>query len=78
MSISESISPATIDSATLRELLGSGRRPRVLDVRTPAEFESVTNSCAMGRLPVNRGGTGDLDTVVGQLREAGRPAGSGP
>jgi rhodanese-related sulfurtransferase len=31
----------TIDAATLRHLLDSGERPRILDVRTPAEFETV-------------------------------------
>jgi rhodanese-related sulfurtransferase len=33
--------PATLDAATLRELIDSGRGPRLLDVRTPAEFESA-------------------------------------
>lgn len=32
---------ATIDSGELREQLNSGRRPRLIDVRTPAEFETV-------------------------------------
>lgn len=32
---------ATIDSAALRDLLGSPTPPHVLDVRTPGEFESV-------------------------------------
>ncbi|MCX4391310.1 rhodanese-like domain-containing protein [Micromonospora peucetia] len=32
--------PATIDAATLRELIDSGHAPRLLDVRTPGEFES--------------------------------------
>ncbi|MFE9959995.1 rhodanese-like domain-containing protein [Micromonospora sp. NPDC005299] len=32
---------STIDATTLRELIGSGRAPRLLDVRTPAEFETV-------------------------------------
>ncbi|MGW0432561.1 rhodanese-like domain-containing protein [Micromonospora sp. NPDC003197] len=32
---------AIIDSATLRELIDSGRAPRILDVRTPAEFETA-------------------------------------
>lgn len=41
MSISEPTSPATVDPATLRELLGSGHQPRVLDVRSPAEFETA-------------------------------------
>ncbi|MEW2383962.1 rhodanese-like domain-containing protein [Micromonospora sp. NPDC047707] len=38
MSTSGNIRPATLDAATLRELIGSGRAPRLLDVRTPAEF----------------------------------------
>jgi rhodanese-related sulfurtransferase len=33
--------PATIDSADLRSLLDSSAPPRVLDVRTPGEFEAV-------------------------------------
>jgi rhodanese-related sulfurtransferase len=33
--------PATVDAATLRDLLATGDGPRVLDVRTPAEFETV-------------------------------------
>jgi rhodanese-related sulfurtransferase len=33
--------PATIDSQTLGELLGSPTPPRVLDVRTPGEFETA-------------------------------------
>jgi rhodanese-related sulfurtransferase len=33
--------PATIDSADLRALLDSGLPPRLLDVRTPGEFETV-------------------------------------
>lgn len=32
---------ATIDSQYLRDLLGSARPPRVLDVRTPGEFETA-------------------------------------
>ncbi|MEU9509373.1 rhodanese-like domain-containing protein [Micromonospora sp. NPDC048170] len=32
--------PSTLDAATLRELIGSGRAPRLLDVRTPGEFET--------------------------------------
>jgi rhodanese-related sulfurtransferase len=31
----------TIDATTLRELIDAGRAPRLLDVRTPAEFETV-------------------------------------
>ncbi|MGK2867328.1 MAG: rhodanese-like domain-containing protein [Mycobacterium sp.] len=33
--------PATIDSQNLSELLGSATPPRVLDVRTPGEFDSA-------------------------------------
>ena len=33
--------PNTIDVATLRERLDSPRAPRILDVRTPAEFETA-------------------------------------
>ncbi|MGW4498789.1 rhodanese-like domain-containing protein [Micromonospora sp. NPDC004336] len=33
-------SPATLDAATLRELIDAGRAPRLLDVRTPGEFEA--------------------------------------
>jgi rhodanese-related sulfurtransferase len=33
--------PATIDSADLRTLMDSAEPPRVLDVRTPGEFETV-------------------------------------
>ncbi|HEX9832514.1 MAG TPA: rhodanese-like domain-containing protein [Mycobacterium sp.] len=33
--------PATIDSQCLRDLLGSATPPRVLDVRTPGEFETA-------------------------------------
>ncbi|SCE99976.1 rhodanese-like domain-containing protein [Micromonospora mirobrigensis] len=41
MTTSETTRPATVDAAGLRELIGSGRTPRLLDVRTPAEFETV-------------------------------------
>ncbi|MEU5724584.1 rhodanese-like domain-containing protein [Micromonospora sp. NPDC047738] len=41
MSASETTRPATLDAATLRELIDSGRSPRLLDVRTPAEFETA-------------------------------------
>jgi rhodanese-related sulfurtransferase len=41
MSTAHSTRPATLDSATLRELIDSGRAPRLLDVRTPAEFETA-------------------------------------
>jgi rhodanese-related sulfurtransferase len=34
-------SPLTIDSSQLRRQLDSGALPRLLDVRTPAEFEAV-------------------------------------
>jgi rhodanese-related sulfurtransferase len=40
MSTSETARPATLDAAGLRELIDSGRAPRLLDVRTPAEFET--------------------------------------
>jgi rhodanese-related sulfurtransferase len=40
MSTSETTRRATLDAATLRELIDSGRAPRLLDVRTPAEFET--------------------------------------
>ncbi|MFG1764629.1 rhodanese-like domain-containing protein [Micromonospora parva] len=40
MSTSETARPATLDATGLRELIESGRAPRVLDVRTPAEFET--------------------------------------
>ncbi|MFJ8582555.1 rhodanese-like domain-containing protein [Micromonospora sp. NPDC093277] len=33
--------PSTLDAATLRELIAAGRPPRLLDVRTPGEFETV-------------------------------------
>lgn len=33
--------PTTIDSQTLGEMLGSDQPPRVLDVRTPGEFETA-------------------------------------
>ncbi|MCZ7379887.1 rhodanese-like domain-containing protein [Micromonospora sp. WMMC250] len=39
--MTDSPTPATLDAATLRELIDSGRAPRVLDVRTPAEFETA-------------------------------------
>ena len=32
--------PSTLDAATLRKLIDSGRAPRLLDVRTPGEFET--------------------------------------
>jgi rhodanese-related sulfurtransferase len=34
-------SPPTVDVAALRERIRDGRGPRLLDVRTPAEFETV-------------------------------------
>ncbi|MFC0003470.1 rhodanese-like domain-containing protein [Micromonospora siamensis] len=40
MTTSETARPATLDAASLRELVDSGRAPRLLDVRTPAEFET--------------------------------------
>ncbi|MFG1677437.1 rhodanese-like domain-containing protein [Micromonospora sp. NPDC049282] len=33
--------PSTIDAATLRELIAAGRAPRMLDVRSPGEFEAA-------------------------------------
>ncbi|MET8354771.1 MULTISPECIES: rhodanese-like domain-containing protein [unclassified Micromonospora] len=33
-------SPATLDTATLRALIAAGQAPRLLDVRTPGEFET--------------------------------------
>jgi rhodanese-related sulfurtransferase len=41
MSTSDPGRPATLDAATLRELIDSGRGARILDVRTPAEFETA-------------------------------------
>ncbi|MEQ7125680.1 rhodanese-like domain-containing protein [Actinopolymorpha sp. B11F2] len=41
MSTSDLTRPATLDAAALRELMESGQAPRLLDVRTPAEFETV-------------------------------------
>ncbi|MFI7430051.1 rhodanese-like domain-containing protein [Micromonospora sp. NPDC049836] len=41
MSTPETTRPATLDAAGLRELIDAGRAPRLLDVRTPAEFETV-------------------------------------
>ncbi|MEV4466211.1 rhodanese-like domain-containing protein [Micromonospora echinofusca] len=41
MTASETSRPATLDATSLRELIDSGRAPRLLDVRTPAEFETV-------------------------------------
>ncbi|MGC4797329.1 rhodanese-like domain-containing protein [Micromonospora saelicesensis] len=40
MSPSETVRPATLDATGLRELIDSGHAPRLLDVRTPAEFET--------------------------------------
>ncbi|MEU4371588.1 rhodanese-like domain-containing protein [Micromonospora chersina] len=40
MSTSETARPATLDAVSLRELIDAGRAPRLLDVRTPAEFET--------------------------------------
>lgn len=33
--------PSTLDAATLRDLIAAGRPPRLLDVRTPGEFETA-------------------------------------
>lgn len=41
MSTSETTRPATLDAVSLRELIDSGHAPRVLDVRTPAEFDTA-------------------------------------
>ncbi len=41
MSASDTTRPGTLDATTLRELIAAGRPPRLLDVRTPAEFETV-------------------------------------
>jgi rhodanese-related sulfurtransferase len=41
MSPSDPTRPAALDPTTLRELLDSGRQPRILDVRTPAEFDTA-------------------------------------
>ncbi|MFG1778066.1 rhodanese-like domain-containing protein [Micromonospora sp. NPDC049048] len=41
MDTSPNTHPATLDAVTLRELIESGRAPRMLDVRTPAEFETA-------------------------------------
>ncbi|MEU6075104.1 rhodanese-like domain-containing protein [Micromonospora sp. NPDC047074] len=41
MSTSEAARPAVLDAAGLRELIDAGRAPRLLDVRTPAEFETA-------------------------------------
>ncbi|MEV4463480.1 rhodanese-like domain-containing protein [Micromonospora echinofusca] len=41
MTTSPNALPAALDAATLRELIDSGRAPRLLDVRTPAEFETA-------------------------------------
>ncbi|MGC5311685.1 rhodanese-like domain-containing protein [Micromonospora zamorensis] len=40
MNPSETARPATVDASGLRELIDSGHGPRLLDVRTPAEFET--------------------------------------
>ncbi|MET8463255.1 rhodanese-like domain-containing protein [Micromonospora zamorensis] len=40
MNRSETARPATVDASGLRELIDSGHGPRLLDVRTPAEFET--------------------------------------
>jgi rhodanese-related sulfurtransferase len=41
MKPTDATDPAVVDAATLREQLASGRGPRLLDVRTPAEFETA-------------------------------------
>ncbi|SCF04487.1 Rhodanese-related sulfurtransferase [Micromonospora viridifaciens] len=40
MGTSESTRANVVDASSLRELIDSGRSPRLLDVRTPAEFET--------------------------------------
>ncbi|MEU9743555.1 rhodanese-like domain-containing protein [Micromonospora chersina] len=40
MSTPETARPATLDAVSLRELIDAGLAPRLLDVRTPAEFET--------------------------------------
>ena len=40
MSPSDPNRPAVLDAASLRRMLDAGRAPRILDVRTPGEFES--------------------------------------
>jgi rhodanese-related sulfurtransferase len=40
MSPTDPIRPAILDAATLRRMLDAGRGPRMLDVRTPGEFET--------------------------------------
>lgn len=40
MSPADPTRPAILDAASLRQLLDSGRAPRILDVRTPGEFET--------------------------------------
>lgn len=41
MTIPDATNPARMDPATLRDLLTTGRGPRILDVRTPGEFETA-------------------------------------
>jgi rhodanese-related sulfurtransferase len=41
MTPSDPTRPGAVDAATLRDLLASADRPRVLDVRTPGEFDSA-------------------------------------
>jgi len=41
MTASHPDGPATIDTAGLREQLSTGAGPRIIDVRTPAEFETA-------------------------------------
>jgi len=40
MSAADPTRPAVLDAAGLSQLLDSGRAPRILDVRTPGEFET--------------------------------------
>jgi rhodanese-related sulfurtransferase len=41
MTAPDATNPAGMDAATLRDLLATGRGPRILDVRTPGEFETA-------------------------------------
>jgi rhodanese-related sulfurtransferase len=40
-------SPATLDAATLQQLLATGDDPRVIDVRTPGEFATAHIPCSV-------------------------------
>ncbi|MEU4382843.1 hypothetical protein [Micromonospora echinofusca] len=81
MTTSPNALPATLDAATLRELVDSGRAPRMLDVRTLTgaglTFAAVTDTRALGmllgRLPYDRGASCDVETVVGRLGDHPTP-----